>query len=82
MKFSIQHFFTKCDQMFPAGLVTFTEETLNGKLHFLCCINGNSLSSKTEEIRFIVKKSKATVIGIPQTKLDGKCFEAEMYVEG
>ena len=22
---------------FPADLVTFTEETLNGKLHFLCC---------------------------------------------
>ena len=30
MKFSIKNFFSKCDQ------ITFTEEILNGKLHFLC----------------------------------------------
>ena len=37
MKFSIQDFFSKCDQIRrPADLVTFTEEILNGKLHFLC----------------------------------------------
>ena len=30
MKFSIKDFFSKCD------LVTFTEEILNGELHFLC----------------------------------------------
>ena len=30
MKFSIKDFFSKCDQC-----VTFTEEILNGKLHFL-----------------------------------------------
>ena len=37
MKFSI-HFFSKCDQIrsFFAELITFTEEILNGKLHFLC----------------------------------------------
>ena len=36
MKFSIKDFFSNCDQsqQFPADLVTFTEETLNGKLHF------------------------------------------------
>ena len=33
MKFSIKDLFSKCDQ---ADLVTFTEETLDGKLHFLC----------------------------------------------
>ena len=33
MKFSIKDFFSKCDQ---ADLVTFTEEILDGKLHFLC----------------------------------------------
>ena len=32
MKFSIKDFFSKCD------LVTFTEEILNGKLHFLCSV--------------------------------------------
>ena len=26
------------DPQFPADLVTFTEETLNGKLHFLCSV--------------------------------------------
>ena len=36
MKFSIKEFFSKCDQKFPAILVTFTKEILNGKLHFLC----------------------------------------------
>ena len=38
MKFSITDFFSKCDQIckFPEDLVTFTEEILNGKFHFLC----------------------------------------------
>ena len=35
MKFSIKDFFSKCDQE-TADLVTFTEEILNGELHFLC----------------------------------------------
>ena len=39
MKFSIKDFFNKCNQIrsflqFPVDLVTFTEEILNGKLHF------------------------------------------------
>ena len=36
MKFSIRDFFSKCDQIrsFFPDLVTFTEEILNGKLHF------------------------------------------------
>ena len=33
MKFSIEDFFSKCDQ--TSNLVTF-KEILNGKLHFLC----------------------------------------------
>ena len=33
VKFCIKDFFSKCDQ-FPADSVTFTEEVLNGKLHF------------------------------------------------
>ena len=37
MQFSIKGFFSKCDQIrSTADLVTFTEETLNRKLHFLC----------------------------------------------
>ena len=46
MKFSIKDFFSKCDQIrsfvnvtksaVSADLVTFTEEILRGKLHFLC----------------------------------------------
>ena len=34
MKFSIEDFFSKCEHE-TADLVTFTEEILNGKLHFL-----------------------------------------------
>ena len=33
MKFSFQDFFRKCHQ--TAVLITFTEDILNGKLHFL-----------------------------------------------
>ena len=38
MRFSIKDFFSKCDRpnlQIPTDLVTFTEEILNGKLHFL-----------------------------------------------
>ena len=37
IKFSIKDFFSKCDQIRRKLLVTFTEEILNGKLHFLFC---------------------------------------------
>ena len=32
----MKDFFSKCDQIHSADLVTFTEEILNGKLQFLC----------------------------------------------
>ena len=36
MKFSSQDFFSKCEQIRrKLDLVTYTEEILNGKLHFL-----------------------------------------------
>ena len=39
MKFSIQDFFSNWDQIRCfLDLVTFTEEILNGKLHFLCSV--------------------------------------------
>ena len=39
MKFSIKDFSSKCAQIRKtADLVTFTEEILNGKLHFLCSV--------------------------------------------
>ena len=40
MKFSIKDFFSKCEQtmQFPLDLVTFAEEILYGKLHFLCSV--------------------------------------------
>ena len=38
MKFSIEDFFSKYDQIHTADLVTFIEEILNGKLHFLCSV--------------------------------------------
>ena len=36
MKFSIEDFFSKCDQI--ADLVTSTEGIYNGKVHFLCSV--------------------------------------------
>ena len=40
MEFFIKDFFSKRDQIRrkPADLVTFTEEILNRKLHFLCSV--------------------------------------------
>ena len=40
MKFFIKDFLSKCDQISRkrADFVTFTEEILNGKLHFLCSL--------------------------------------------
>ena len=38
MKFSIKDFFSK-----SVNVVTFTEEFLNGKLHFLCVVNTRDL---------------------------------------
>ena len=40
IKFSIKDFFSKYDQIRrTADLVTFTEEILNGKIHFLCSVS-------------------------------------------
>ena len=41
MKFSIKYFFSKFyrNPQFPADLVTFSEEILNGKLYFSCSKN-------------------------------------------
>ena len=37
--FNISHLFSAAEKMkFPADLVTFPEEILNGKLHFLCSV--------------------------------------------
>ena len=30
------------DPQFPADLITFTKEILNGKLHFLCSVSNNT----------------------------------------
>ena len=40
VKFSMKDFFSICKPkpQFPANLVTFTEEILYGKLHFLCSV--------------------------------------------
>ena len=38
IKFSIEDFFSKCDQSVCCGFGHITEEILNGKLQFLCCV--------------------------------------------
>ena len=43
MKFSIKDVFSKSpNPQISADLVTFTEQTLNGKLHFLCSVSENA----------------------------------------
>ena len=43
MKFPINDFFSKCDQILD--LVAFTEEILNGKLHFCAVHSYSSIDS-------------------------------------
>ena len=40
------------DKTFPADLVTFTEEILNGKLNFLCSVKNNMLVRNSFHIIF------------------------------
>ena len=49
-------------------------------LHFLN-INVNSIFPKNEEVRFIAKKPKATVLGITEINLDRTIFDAGLYIE-
>ena len=38
IKFSIEDFFSKCDQSVCCGFGHITEDILDGKLQFLCCV--------------------------------------------
>ena len=72
MKFSNKYFFSKCHQIRRnpkeiADFVTFTEEILNGKLHFLYSVIATSLfiyhlkTSENQNVlskRFRMKKKK------------------------
>ena len=55
--------------------------SVSAGMNWFIDINENSLLPKIEEIRFTAKKSKASVIGITETKLDGTIFDAEIYTE-
>ena len=58
MKFFINDFFSKCDQInrFFVNMVTFTEEILNGKLHFLCsATKWLSMNNMIEHLSFSIK---------------------------
>ena len=59
MKLSIKDFFSKFLQD-TADLVTFTEEILNGKLHFLC---SDVCEESSYPIWCLFKHSKADVAG-------------------
>ena len=50
----IKDFFSKCN----LGLVTFTEEVLNEKLHFICCANFDGQLPDKEDVAQISEPSK------------------------
>ena len=60
MKFSINNFFSKCDQIhsFLKKSEEFTEEILDGKLHFLCSVLSEeySVTSQTSKIEHFAKR--------------------------
>ena len=52
-KFSIKDFFSKCYEIRSfrsADFLTFTEEILNGKLHFLCSVNVGHLGASFKNL--------------------------------
>ena len=49
---------------FPADLVTFTEETFNGKLHFLC--NDKTCSDHTQTMQ--LQKDNVKTSAMEETK--------------
>ena len=53
----------------------------NRRLHFIH-FNINSLLSKIDELREIVKTSNATVVGITESKLDDSINNCELCIEG
>ena len=53
----------------------------NRRLHFIH-FNINSLLSKIDELREIVKTSNATVVGITESKLDDSVNDCEICMEG
>ena len=53
----------------------------NRGLHFVH-LNINSLLSKIDELRELVKTSNATVVGITESKLDESINDCEIWIEG
>ena len=45
-------------------------------------MNINSLLPKTDELREIARKTRATVIGITESKLDGSVLDREINIDG
>ena len=52
----------------------------NRGLH-LVHLSINSLLPKIDELRYIAKRTKATVIGISESKLDNTGLDSEIYIE-
>ena len=55
MKFPIKNFFSECDQ--TADQVTFTDEILNGNVHFLCSVNAWCLEKGHTYLRKLANES-------------------------
>ena len=66
MKFSIKDFFRKCDQISwkTAGLVTFTEEILNEKLHFLFNAKSIEMCLKVRNFSLETANNKSSLVEI------------------
>ena len=73
MKFSIKDFFSKCDQTTGNyGLVTFTEEILKGKLHFLCSDIDSELTHFVSIFSF--NSTRPEPANLHKTKKNGSSF--------
>ena len=63
------------NSQFPADLVTFTEEILNEKLHFLCSVPANHYSKITMFFSNISNRSAALRVTEPKVTTENALIE-------
>ena len=63
------------------SLDSYEWDVFRSKRIHLIHLNVNSLFPKIDEIRYIAERTKATVIGITESKLDESIFQSEIKID-
>ena len=69
------------NSQFPMDLVTFTDEILNGKLHFLCCAWNGSFSNQSENFYNILISYLGLISWNTLSQLKYNSVEKQMNIQ-